>query len=229
MALNVAVGIAVAIGAFLFFMGFDQTNRGRAVTARDQLGPPVSIRDRIDSMFQANEQWAASATAAKPGKLSLAEQISRADLKLRTSEWVLIRVGTAVVLALVGLLRFGLAAFGVQALVLGVIGFFLPQWYLGFRQRRRLKAFNSQLGDTLVMMANALKSVALPGESLTVRLVKPGDQIGQGIGYLDDGTMVVVEQGRSYIGQEVTLVVTSVLQTPAGRMIFGRVESRPAA
>jgi uncharacterized protein YacL len=78
-------------------------------------------------------------------------------------------------------------------------------------------------------MANALKSVALPGESLTVRLVKPGDQIGQGIGYLDDGTMVVVEQGRSYIGQEVTLVVTSVLQTPAGRMIFGRVESRPAA
>jgi uncharacterized protein YacL len=76
-------------------------------------------------------------------------------------------------------------------------------------------------------VANALKSVALPGECLTVRLVKAGDQIGQGVGYLDDGTMVVVEQGKSYIGQEVTLVVTSVLQTPAGRMIFGRVESRP--
>jgi uncharacterized protein YacL len=78
-------------------------------------------------------------------------------------------------------------------------------------------------------LANALKSVALPGECLTVRLVKAGDQVGQGVGYLDDGTMVVVEQGRSFIGQEVTLVVTSVLQTPAGRMIFGRVESRPAA
>jgi uncharacterized protein YacL len=78
-------------------------------------------------------------------------------------------------------------------------------------------------------IANALKSVALPGEALQVRLVKQGDQMGQGVGYLDDGTMVVVEQGRSFIGQEVTITVTSVLQTPAGRMIFGRIDSRPAA
>jgi uncharacterized protein YacL len=77
-------------------------------------------------------------------------------------------------------------------------------------------------------LANALKSVALPGENLIVRLVKQGDQIGQGVGYLDDGTMVVVEQGRSHIGQEVPITVTSVLQTPAGRMIFGRMESRSA-
>ena len=75
-------------------------------------------------------------------------------------------------------------------------------------------------------LANALKSVALPGELMGVRLVKPGDQIGQGVGYLEDGTMVVVEQGRSAIGQEVTITVTSVLQTPAGRMIFGRLDSR---
>jgi uncharacterized protein YacL len=71
-------------------------------------------------------------------------------------------------------------------------------------------------------VANALKTVALPGEGLTVKLVKPGDQLGQGVGYLDDGTMVVVEQGRSQLGQDVTITVTSVLQTPAGRMIFGR-------
>jgi uncharacterized protein YacL len=77
-------------------------------------------------------------------------------------------------------------------------------------------------------VANALKSVALPGEILAVRLVKAGDQIGQGVGYLDDGTMVVVEQGRQAIGQEVAITVTSVLQTNAGRMIFGRLESRPA-
>jgi uncharacterized protein YacL len=74
-------------------------------------------------------------------------------------------------------------------------------------------------------LANALKSVALPGENLFVRLVKQGDQIGQGVGYLDDGTMVVVEQGRGHIGQEVAIAVTSVLQTPAGRMVFGRIES----
>ena len=76
-------------------------------------------------------------------------------------------------------------------------------------------------------LANAMKSVALPGEVMLVRLVKLGDQIGQGIGYLEDGTMVVVEQGRSAIGQEVSITVTSVLQTPAGRMIFGRIENRP--
>src|SRR5207237_4358054 len=77
-------------------------------------------------------------------------------------------------------------------------------------------------------LANALKTVALPGELMQVRIVKAGDQIGQGVGYLDDGTMVVVEQGRQYIGQEVSITVTSVLQTPAGRMIFGRMDGRPA-
>lgn len=75
-------------------------------------------------------------------------------------------------------------------------------------------------------VANSLKTVALPGEALPVKLVKPGDQVGQGVGYLDDGTMVVVEGGRAYISQEVIIVVTSVLQTPAGRMIFGRLDPR---
>jgi uncharacterized protein YacL len=73
-------------------------------------------------------------------------------------------------------------------------------------------------------LSNALKSVALPGEALSLRVVKQGDQIGQGVGYLDDGTMVVIEQGRAFIGQDVVITVTSVLQTPAGRMIFGRID-----
>lgn len=75
-------------------------------------------------------------------------------------------------------------------------------------------------------VANSLKTVALPGEGMNVKVVKAGDQIGQGVGYLDDGTMVVIEHGRAYIGQEVLIVVTSVLQTPAGRMIFGRIEPK---
>jgi uncharacterized protein YacL len=75
-------------------------------------------------------------------------------------------------------------------------------------------------------LANALKTVALPGEAMAVKIVKAGDQIGQGVAYLDDGTMVVVEQGRALIGQEAMIVVTSVLQTPAGRMIFGRPDQR---
>ena len=78
-------------------------------------------------------------------------------------------------------------------------------------------------------VANSLKTVALPGEGMLIKIVKPGDQPGQGVGYLEDGTMVVVEQGRMHIGTEVTMTVTSVLQTPAGRMIFGRIEpQRPA-
>jgi len=74
-------------------------------------------------------------------------------------------------------------------------------------------------------LANALKPVVLPGETVTVKIIKPGEEIGQGVGYLDDGTMVVAEQGRDRLGQEMTIIVTSVLQTSAGRMIFGRPES----
>ncbi|MCS7016703.1 MAG: PIN/TRAM domain-containing protein [Gemmatales bacterium] len=76
-------------------------------------------------------------------------------------------------------------------------------------------------------LANAVRVAALPGETLHIRLIRPGEQPGQAVGWLEDGTMVVAEQGRSYIGQEVTITVTSVHQSPAGRMIFGRVE-RPA-
>ncbi|GAB4196029.1 MAG: TRAM domain-containing protein [Phycisphaeraceae bacterium] len=80
-------------------------------------------------------------------------------------------------------------------------------------------------------LAKALRPVVLPGEHLHVKLVKTGEGPNQGVGYLDDGTMVVVEQGRTHIGQEVDLVVTSTLQTSAGRMIFGRFasEDHPAS
>lgn len=73
-------------------------------------------------------------------------------------------------------------------------------------------------------VANALRPVVLPGEKIQVHLVKPGEEVGQGVGYLADGTMVVVEHGRDHVGEEVSLSVTSVLQTAAGRMIFGRLE-----
>ncbi|ADB15610.1 PilT protein domain protein [Pirellula staleyi DSM 6068] len=71
-------------------------------------------------------------------------------------------------------------------------------------------------------IANSLKPVFLPGETFMVKIVKPGEAMGQGVGYLDDGTMIVVEQGRDHIGKEILVSVTSVLQTSAGRMIFGR-------
>lgn len=71
-------------------------------------------------------------------------------------------------------------------------------------------------------IANALKPRYLPGEVLRIRVIREGDAMGQGVGYLDDGTMVVCEQGAASVGKDIEVVVTSVLQNSAGRMIFGR-------
>lgn len=71
-------------------------------------------------------------------------------------------------------------------------------------------------------LANAVKLVFLPGETLNIQIIQEGKEAGQGVGYLDDGTMIVVEDGRGYLNQEITVTVTKVLQTAAGRMIFAR-------
>jgi len=71
-------------------------------------------------------------------------------------------------------------------------------------------------------LANAVKPVVLPGEEMEVKIIKDGEEPGQGVGYLDDGTMVVVDQGKDHIGEEIEVLVTSVLQTAAGRMIFAK-------
>ncbi len=71
-------------------------------------------------------------------------------------------------------------------------------------------------------LANAVKPVVLPGEEMLVQVVKDGKETGQGLAYLDDGTMIVVESGKRYIGQTIDVLVTSVLQTAAGRMIFAK-------
>ena len=73
-------------------------------------------------------------------------------------------------------------------------------------------------------LANALKPVVFPGEVMHIKLIKEGKEHNQAVGYLDDGTMVVVEDARRLIGQDVKVAVTSVLQTQAGRMIFTKIE-----
>lgn len=71
-------------------------------------------------------------------------------------------------------------------------------------------------------LANAVKPVVIPGEEMYVVVIKEGKEHNQGVAYLDDGTMIVVEDGKSYIGDAITVIVTSVLQTSAGRMIFAK-------
>ncbi|WP_418791394.1 PIN/TRAM domain-containing protein [Phosphitispora sp. TUW77] len=74
-------------------------------------------------------------------------------------------------------------------------------------------------------LANAVKPVVLPGEEMLVQVIKDGKEMGQGVAYLDDGTMIVVDGGKKFIGRKTGVVVTSVLQTAAGRMIFARLKS----
>ena len=73
-------------------------------------------------------------------------------------------------------------------------------------------------------LANALKPVVLPGEKMNILILKEGKEYNQGVGYLDDGTMVVVDHARRVIGRSVEITVTSVLQTASGKMIFGRID-----
>ncbi len=77
-------------------------------------------------------------------------------------------------------------------------------------------------------LAGALKPALLPGEELTVQIVREGKELGQGVAFMDDGTMIVVENGRRHIGQSVTIAVNTVLQTAAGRMIFARLREKAA-
>ena len=159
-----------AVGIFLFFMGLGQMRRapggaedfnarfaqyayeGGTMVAAPH--PPSSLRERLNRLFQPAADRM-SQRSVKKGKPSLAENLAKADLKLRTTEYFLIQVGSVVFFALVGLVRFGI---GVQFLLLAVVGYFLPGFYVKYRQRKRLKAFNNQLGDTLLLLSNALKA-----------------------------------------------------------------------
>jgi len=78
-------------------------------------------------------------------------------------------------------------------------------------------------------LANAVKAIVLPGESLEVTVIQEGKEAGQGVGYLDDGTMIVIEDGKRLIGRTISITVTRVLQTVAGRMIFGQLTEETAA
>jgi uncharacterized protein YacL len=94
-----------------------------------------------------------------------------------------------------------------------------------FNLNKVAKLHNVDVID-LNQVAAALRPQYLPGESFQIRIVKPGEGLDQGIGYLDDGTMVVVEGGRDKISQTIQVAVTSTLQTQAGRMIFAKFDGQ---
>ena len=120
---------------------------------------PPTFRDRINKPFQALADRSRRSQRLNKG-LTLAENLMRADLKLRASEFVMIQVAFLVVGALLALWRFGFAP---QFVISAVVAYLIPMRYVRWRQRRRLKAFNGHLPDTLSLLANAMKAgLSLP-------------------------------------------------------------------
>lgn len=121
--------------------------------------PAPSLRDRINLPFQALAERSGRNRRLNGG-LTLSEHLARANLKWRSSEFVMIQVGFMAAWALLALIRFG---FSPQFVISGVVGYLLPMRYVYWRQRRRLRAFNSKLPDTLSLLANAMKAgLSLP-------------------------------------------------------------------
>jgi tight adherence protein B len=155
-------------GVFLFFIGLSQMRRsaggsedfqarlaayGVTTAGANPLPPATGARDMLNRLFQPAADRVGRGNVKK-GKPSVAEQLNRADLKLRTSEYFMIQIGSAVLVALIVFVRFHVL---VGWLVL-FLGYLLPGFYVKYRINKRLKAFNNQLGDTLTLLSNALKA-----------------------------------------------------------------------
>lgn len=167
--------IIVAGGIFMFVMGIGIARRPANSAAGDDMQARLAqygvgsvaeadaaapkpqarnLRERLNLMFQPAADRLGKGNVKK-GKAPLVEQLAKADLKLRTSEYFMIQVGCVVVLAIVGYIRFGTP---IHALIFGVVGYFIPGFYVKRRMAKRLKMFNDQLGDTLILLSNALKA-----------------------------------------------------------------------
>jgi tight adherence protein B len=117
-------------------------------------GPPANLRARAAGVFQPMAERA-DRRAQRRGRATLEERLNGADLKMRPQEFILIRVGCLLALALLGVARFGLSW---QVLILGVAGYAAPGFWLRFRRRRRLNHFNDQLADVLLLLGNSMRA-----------------------------------------------------------------------
>lgn len=180
----------------------------------------TSFRDRINQPFQALAERTGQQHRLNGG-LTLAEHISRADLKLRTSEFVMIQIGLLVAASLLSLWRFG---FSPQFVIAGVVAYLAPMRFVRWRQRRRLKAFNSRLPDTLSLLSNALKAgLSLPQalESIAQTASWPiGEELTRVIQQTKLGTSTTTALGnmvRRVGSEDLDLIVTAIaIQSSVG-------------
>ena len=222
-----AVGVLVAgIAAALPAAGHDAKQGGSDGEGRERWD---SLRDRIYSPFEAIANRS-SRHRRLTGGMSLAEQLARADLKFRTSEFVMIQVAFLVGGAAISLLRFG---FGPQFVIAGVGAYLLPMRYVKYRQRKRLKAFNRQLPDTLSLLSNGLKSgYSLPQalDSVSRNTAAPiADELSRSIREMNLGATTeqsLTKMVRRVGSEDLDLIVTAItIHSSVGGNLAGILES----
>src|SRR6202521_5737095 len=200
MSIPVIFGLIAFAGIFLLFLGISQMRRaaggsedfqarlaayGVTTAGATALPPATGFRDSMNRLFQPAADRVGRGTSKK-GKPSVAEQLQRADLRLRTSEFLMIQIGSTILFVLIAIVRFGLPLGGlIQTIVFGVIGYLLPSFYVKYRINKRLKAFNNQLGDTLTLLSNAIKagySFAQAIDTVAKNAVPPiSDEFGRAV------------------------------------------------
>jgi tight adherence protein B len=200
MSIPVVFGLIAFAGIFLLVLGLSQMRRaaggsedfqarlaayGVTTAGATTLPPTTGFRDSLNRLFQPAADRVGRGNSKK-GKPSVTEQLQRADLRLRTSEFLMIQIGSTVVFVLIAILRFGLPLGGlIQTIVFGIIGYLLPSFYVKYRINKRLKAFNNQLGDTLTLLSNAIKagySFAQAIDTVAKNAVAPiSDEFGRAV------------------------------------------------
>jgi len=200
MSIPVVFGLIAFAGIFLLVLGVSQMRRsaggsedfaarlaayGVTTAGATTLPPTTGFRDSLNRLFQPAADRVGRGNAKK-GKASVAEQLQRADLRLRTSEFLMIQIGSTILFILIAVIRFGLPLGGlIQTIVAGVIGYLVPSFYVKYRINQRLKAFNNQLGDTLTLLSNAIKagySFAQAIDTVAKNAVAPiSDEFGRAV------------------------------------------------
>jgi tight adherence protein B len=200
MSIPMVFALVAFAGIFLVFLGFSRMRRaaggsedfqarlaayGVTTAGATALPPASGLRESLNRLFQPAADRVGRGDTKK-GKPSVSEQLLRADLKLRTSEFFMIQIGTTVLLALIAGVRFGFSLGSLpEIFIAGLIGYIIPGRYVRYRIAQRLKAFNNQLGDTLTLLSNAIKagySFAQAIDTVAKNAVPPiADEFGRAV------------------------------------------------
>ena len=208
-----------ALGVLLASIALAIPARAQSEDDLDAIGPsggrvvPQTIRERVNQPFQVLADRSSQRRRLNGG-LTLGEHLVRANLKLRPSEFVMVQFGFLIAGAFISLLRFG---FGPQFVVSGVFAYLLPMRFVRYRQRRRLKALNHQLPDTLSLLSNALKAgLSLPQaiEATGRNTVAPiADELGRVIREMNIGNSTeraLTNMVRRTGSEDMDLIVTAI-------------------